>query len=116
MYRLAATVGAALFAVGTGLAQAQDASGAPAAVPTPGAPAPVYEYVQQATAMQYDGTTLTLQGVSPSTVFFSDRPYRLAGQLPNQSFVDLWNAPDGPFASDPPNAALTVLSETKRRL
>lgn len=110
MYRLTALAGAALLVLSAGFAQAQDTSvPQPAPVPVDPPPAPVYEYVQQATSMQYDGTTMTLQGVSPSTIFFSDRPYRLTGQVTNDTFVNLWNAPDGPFASDPPNAAVSVL-------
>lgn len=111
MYRLSALFGAALLALGAGLAHAQIA-GQPAPPPMPAAPAPAYEYVQQASSMQYDGTTLTLQGIAPSTVFFSDRPYRLTGQMPIDYFAGLWDAPDGPFASDPPNAAISVLANS----
>ena len=105
MYRLSALFGAALLALGHGTAQAQQ--------PVPAAPAPSYEYVQQASALQFDGTTLTLQGVSPSTVFFSDRPNRLTGLVSTGQFADLWNSPDGPFASNPPNAAVSVLGNIK---
>ncbi|WP_136658559.1 hypothetical protein [Nitratireductor sp. XY-223] len=105
MYRLTALVGAVFLAFSPGLAQAQQ--------PVPAAPAPSYEYVQQASSLQFDGTTLTLQGVSPSTVFFTDRPYRLTGLVSTGQFAELWNAPDGPFASNPPNAAVSVLGNIK---
>ncbi|MEX3008045.1 hypothetical protein [Hoeflea sp. TYP-13] len=107
MYRLSALFGAVLLALSPGLALAQQGG-----QPVPVMPTPAYEYVQQASSMQYDGTTLTLQGVAPSTIFFSDRPYRLTGQVATGMFADLWNSPDGPFASDPPNAAISVLGKT----
>ncbi|WP_419913289.1 hypothetical protein [Hoeflea sp.] len=103
MYRLTALIGAVFLAISPGLAQAQQ----------PAVPAPSYEYVQQASSMQFDGTTMTLQGVAPSTVFFSDRPNRLTGLVSSGQFVELWNSPDGPFASDPPNAAVSVLGNIK---
>lgn len=103
MHRLTVPVGAALLALCAAAAQAQD-PGQP--VPLPVVAAPDYEYVQQAGSMQFNGETLTLQGVAPSTIFFSDRPYRLTGHVPNATFVNLWS---GPFASDPPNAAVSVL-------
>jgi hypothetical protein len=53
-----------------------------------------------------DGITLTLRGIDPGTIFFSDRPERNAGQLPNAAFVDMWDAAG--FTEDPPNAALTI--------
>ncbi|MEM0909265.1 MAG: hypothetical protein AAGJ94_18015, partial [Pseudomonadota bacterium] len=75
-------------------------------------PAPSYDFVQQASSMTYDGTTMTLSGIAPATVFFSDRPYRMTGQLTNQQFVALWQGNGGTFVGDPPNAAVSVLSNT----
>jgi exo-beta-1,3-glucanase (GH17 family) len=46
---------------------------------------------------------LTLTGVSPRTVYFSDRPQRNAGTLETEAFVNGWSAS---FGDDPPNAAL----------
>ena len=54
---------------------------------------------------------MTLQGVS-STVFFSDRPYRLTGQMETAAFAKLWEAPNGPFSRIAPNAAVSVLGDT----
>ncbi len=105
MNRLCAFFGAILIAWFPSLAAAQHVN-----QPVPEAPA--YEYVQQASSLQYDGQTLTLQGVAPSTVFFSDRPYRLTGHVDTATFADLWTAPNGPFAQDPPNAAISVLGQT----
>ena len=75
-------------------------------------PAPAFEYVQQAVSLESDGKTMTLKGV-PSTVFFSDRPYRLTGHMDNAAFAKLWQGPNGPFASIVPNAAVSVLGDTQ---
>jgi hypothetical protein len=50
--------------------------------------------------------TLTLKGVSPAMLFFSERPGRVAGQTATRSFVAGWRRA---FGNDPPNAALSVL-------
>jgi hypothetical protein len=50
--------------------------------------------------------TLTLRGVSPEVVTFTDRPARVAANLPTSEFVGTWD--DGPFTDDPPNAALVL--------
>ena len=36
-------------------------------------------FVQTARAIASDGTTLTLKDVTPSTLYFSDRPKRIVG-------------------------------------
>jgi len=49
--------------------------------------------------------TLTLEGVSPQTIAFSDRPKRVVGQVPMQKFLDgLGFSP-----KNPPNAAIEIL-------
>ncbi len=52
--------------------------------------------------------TLTLQRVRPRTVYFSDRPDRLSGQIRTTDFVSQWVVPgsNDSFAADPPNAAI----------
>ncbi len=105
MKQLTAILGAVVLAVSHGAAMAQNTN-----QPVAMMPAPSYEYVQQAASMQYDGQTMTLQGV-PSTIFFSDHPYRLSGQVDTARFADLWTAPNSAFAIDPPNAAVSVLSD-----
>ncbi|MCY6381571.1 hypothetical protein [Hoeflea prorocentri] len=104
MSRLIALFGAAVLFLSPGLAAAQQAG-----QPVPAAPTISYEYVQQASSMTFDGTTLTLRGVAPSTIFFSDRPYRTAGQVSTGQFAELWKAPGGAFSVTPPNAAVSVL-------
>ena len=55
------------------------------------------------------GQTLTLAGVSPSSIIFADRPVRAAGHLLTQHLLEEWTL--GSFAKDPPNATVSVLSE-----
>jgi hypothetical protein len=50
---------------------------------------------------------LSLSGVTPQVVWFSDRPARLSGHIPVPGFVDAWDGYG--FDDDPPNAALSVL-------
>ena len=72
-------------------------------------------YIQTAhsgtlSAPQSDNTrTLTLNDVSPTTVFFSDRPYRETGHEATQQFIDEWDDGDDSFLNNPPNAALDIL-------
>jgi hypothetical protein len=73
---------------------------------------PSYLYVQNAdsgTLTKEDGTyKLTLNGISSTTVSFSDRPERTAHKLATQDFVDQWSTGIGSFEDDPPNAALVI--------
>jgi hypothetical protein len=66
-------------------------------------------FVQTAVGMTSDGTTLTLGEVTPSTLYFSDRPKRIVGHMTTADFVDLWGAGDNSFEQDPPNAVLAFL-------
>jgi hypothetical protein len=66
-------------------------------------------FVQTAQGITSDGTTLTLKGVTPSTLYFSDRPKRIVGHMTTADFVDLWAEGDNSFQEDPPNAVLAFL-------
>ena len=66
-------------------------------------------FVQTAQGIDSDGTTLTLRGVTPSTLYFSDRPKREVGHMTTLDFVDLWAIGDNSFETDPPNAVLAFL-------
>jgi len=66
-------------------------------------------FVQTAQGMASDGTTLTLNGVTPSTLYFSDRPQRVVGHMTTADFLDLWAEGDNSFEDDPPNAVLAFL-------
>ena len=66
-------------------------------------------FVQTAQGIDSDGGTLTLRGVTPSTLYFSDRPERVVGHMSTADFVDLWAVGDNSFEADPPNAVLAFL-------
>jgi len=66
-------------------------------------------FVQTARAITSDGTTLTLKEVTPSTLYFSDRPKRIVGHMTTGDFVDLWAEGENSFEEDPPNAVLAFL-------
>jgi hypothetical protein len=68
-------------------------------------------FVQTARAMAFDAdqNRLTLRGVSPVTLFFSDRPERIAGNMVTAAFVPFWSEGADSFLSDPPNADLSIL-------
>ncbi|MGW8186527.1 MAG: SHOCT domain-containing protein [Desulfobacterales bacterium] len=55
-----------------------------------------------------DKGTLTLKGVSPTTLFFSDRPVRMAGHFNKEDYLKLWTDGKDSFDADPPNATLSV--------
>ena len=67
-------------------------------------------FVQNATSGAFDGKRLTLSGVGP-TIFFSDRPYRLTGQVRTTEFVTHWDKGSDNFAENPPNATLSTFGD-----
>lgn len=71
-----------------------------------------YMFAQTATGMgiNLDGR-ITLHGVSGTTLWFSDRPYRLAGHTPTDEFVAQWGQGPDNFAENPPNALLSIFEE-----
>jgi len=72
-------------------------------------------FVQTAKGMTFDNSTgkLTLDGVSPITLFFSDRPERIAGNMQTAAFVPFWSKGKDSFLSDPPNADVSILEGDK---
>src|SRR5215510_10880449 len=76
------------------------------------APAKATEFlfVQTAKNVAYKDGVLTLQDVSPVTVFFSDRPQRIVGHVRNDLFLKKWTEGSNSFKGDPPNAVLSILS------
>jgi hypothetical protein len=67
-------------------------------------------FVQNSVTGSYDGKRLTLNGVG-STLFFSDRPERVTGHVQNTEFISHWDKGSDNFASNPPNATLSIFSE-----
>ena len=75
-------------------------------------------FVQSAesVALSEDGKQLTLKGLSPTTLFFSDRPVRIAGHYRTDEYLDFWKKGPDSFLKDPPNATLSVFQKGKDEL
>jgi len=75
-------------------------------------PEPMLMFVQIADDLKVDAVanTLRLVKVGQQTVYFSDRPVRLAGHLKMADYLDEWTEKAGEdnFGADPPNATLSV--------
>jgi hypothetical protein len=71
-----------------------------------------YMFAQTAAGMgiNLDGR-ITLHGVSATTLWFSDRPYRLTGHTPTGEFVSQWGQGSDNFAENPPNALLSIFED-----
>src|SRR5262245_6931592 len=74
-------------------------------------------FVQTAKAMAFDKSTnkLTLDSISSTTLFFSDRPERIAGNMKTSAFVPFWSKGKDSFLSDPPNADISILEGDQLR-
>ena len=70
---------------------------------------PAFLLVQSSDGFEYDGSRLTVLGTSPTTIFFSDRPDRIAGHLPLEKAYEWGRSGDDSFLVDPPNATLSIL-------
>lgn len=106
---LALTVAtAATLATAVGSAHSQTAQAPPAADGSGNAD---FLFVQTARRMSFDraANRLTLHDVSPVTLFFSDRPDRIAGNMRTTAFVPFWSQGRDSFLSDPPNADLSIV-------
>lgn len=69
-------------------------------------------FVQVAEDLKVDAAakTLRLVKVNPQTLYFSDRPVRIAGHIKMADYLTEWTAKAGKdnFSQDPPNATLSV--------
>jgi hypothetical protein len=72
-------------------------------------------FVQTAANMTSDGGHITLRGLSPSTLYFSDRPQREVGHMSSRQFVDVWGDGENSFALNPPNAVLSFAEPGDRQ-
>lgn len=72
-------------------------------------------FVQTAHDVVMGNERLTLLGVSPTTLFFSDRPKRIAGHMTTADFIREWKEGKSKesFHADPPNAALSIFTKDK---
>jgi len=94
------------------------AGGSSAATPAPAAPAapastaPQFMFVQIAEDLKVDpaASTIRLRNVGQQTIYFSDRPVRMAGHIKMSEYLWQWTPAAGKnnFSLDPPNATLSV--------
>jgi hypothetical protein len=70
-----------------------------------------YLLVQTARGLAFDKTTSTLSlvDISPITLFFSDRPERIAGNMMTNAFIPFWSQGKDSFAKNPPNADVSII-------
>ena len=66
-------------------------------------------FVQTAHGLTTTNGTITLKTISPSTLYFADRPQREVGHMSSEHFVKIWDEGENSFAEDPPNAVLSYL-------
>ena len=66
-------------------------------------------FVQDAKAMVFDGSRLTLKEANPNIIFFCDRPVRTAGHMDRNAFMKLVTEGENSFADNPPNAAVSII-------
>ncbi len=70
-----------------------------------------YLLVQSSEGVEVTSNTLTLTGISPTTIFFSDRPKRIVGHIYTEDVIDIWSEGKDNLAEDPPNATLSIFGE-----
>lgn len=70
-----------------------------------------YLFVQSARSATLKDGVLTLKGVAPTTIFFTDRPERIAGHVETEHLIEalLEDKEANSFAEDPPNGVLSIL-------
>ena len=111
-------VAAALFVSACGKPSTTTTAASPSAAPASTAAGktapepPSFMFVQVAEDLKVDPakSTLRLVKVNKQTLYFSDRPYRLAGHIKMPAYLNEWTAAAGPdnLGSNPPNATLSV--------
>ena len=108
---LTATTLLASLLVVPGLARAAEPAKKEAAKTEEAAKQADFLFVQNAQSIHYADGKLTLKGVSPTTIMFSDRPERIAGHMATARFVPFWSKGKDSFLADPPNATLSIVDE-----
>src|SRR6185503_4263318 len=96
---LAISLGAALVVTSAAVAQQGPSAGSRSTLPKK----VQILFVQTARGAPLANGKLTLMGVSPTTVFFSDRQNRIAGHMATPEIVPLWSEGSDSFLKDPPN-------------
>ncbi len=67
-----------------------------------------YLFVQNGDSFEIEGTTLTLIDVDSRTLYFSDRPERIAGYMNLDELLRIGSEGENSFAVNPPNATFAV--------
>ena len=114
MSRLVIAISIAALLCVPGMAGAQAPTSAAPSAPPPGKSSVKVDmvpslFVMNAHGASLQGQTLTLVGVSPTSIVFADRPVRAAGHLPTEALLEEWTS--GDFAKDAPNATVSVLGK-----
>ncbi len=65
-------------------------------------------FVQTSHGMSYADGVLTLERLGPTALLFSDRPDRVTGHIPSGEFIESWGQGEDSFASNPPNAVVSI--------
>ena len=87
----------------TSLCKAQDK-------PTKQISSPQFLFVQSAKSFTFADGKLSLHGVSPHTIYFTDRPARIAGHVTVKEFIDWGRDAKDSFTKDPPNGTLSIIA------
>lgn len=76
-----------------------------------------YLLVQTAKGLIFDkaNDALSLTGISPITLFFADRPERVAGNMKTSAFIPFWSRGKDSFAKNPPNADVSIIEGDSMR-
>jgi hypothetical protein len=68
-------------------------------------------FAQTARGLTTAGDKVTFHGLSPATLYFSDRPERVVGHLTTKQFIREWDLGENSFAADPPNAVISFVED-----
>lgn len=71
---------------------------------------PQFLFVQSAKRFTFADGKLLLHGVNPHTIYFTDRPVRVAGHVPVKEYIDWGRDAEDSFTKDPPNATLSIIA------
>ena len=111
-------VATSIFGTGAALAQTTGAAPSSSAMKTIGTPSGPAKpeivpslFVLNSRGATLQGDTLTMTGVTPSSIIFADRPVRAAGHQSTADVIAEWGSGDDSFAKNPPNATVSVLGK-----
>lgn len=72
-------------------------------------------FVQSAKSFTYADGKLSLHGISPYTIYFTDRPVRIAGHITVKDYIDWGRDAKDSFTKSPPNGTLSIISGDEAR-